>query len=96
MAKWEYHTGFLWAEADMQKEYLKQRWPQTEFAKYTPYSLIPALDKFGEDGWELISMEPVHVGQNADIRIQIVGEHSNRGDVWVHTYFCVFKRQREG
>ncbi len=92
--KWEYYTCFLWAEADKQKEYLQQLWPQQRVSKYAPQALIPELDKFGEEGWELVSMEPVHIGDNQDIQIPVTAVGKGF-EVWVHSYICVFKRPRD-
>lgn len=93
MQKWEYLTCFLSAEANNQKEYLKKRWPeQTYFAKHAPQSLIPMLDNYGDEGWELISMQPVALGQNEDVKTHTGTGGSGGRDTWVSSYLCVFKR----
>lgn len=56
--------------------------------------MIPELNEFGQDGWELVRMEPVGgVGKNGDVSF-------TRGygtlTAWSNAYFCVFKRRREG
>jgi hypothetical protein len=91
--KWEYWTGFL--EADVNdpgaKEYLQNQWEMTNPPKYTPFALMPELNRMGESGWEIIHIEPVHAGKNADILVHVSGETSR---MWSHTYFCVAKRRK--
>lgn len=94
MVKWAYHTCILNADANEQREYLKKRWPEDYFEKHAPQSLIPKLDRIGEEGWELVSMDPVAVGQNQDIKTHALGQTGR--DTWVSSYLCVFKRPREG
>ena len=87
--QWEYWTGFLWADARRQEEYLRQRWPDWNPPKYAPQALIPKLNEFGEKGWELVHMQPVIEGHNDDVAI------GGGGNVaWSHTYLCVFKRRK--
>lgn len=86
--QWEYWTCFLWADAREQKEYLRQRWPDWQPRKYSPEALMPELNKFGEDGWELVHMQPVKEGINRDVLITAGVMH------WSHAYFCVFKRRK--
>lgn len=51
--------------------------------------MMPELDKLGEEGWELIHMEPVaRVGGKGDILFP-AGPH------WTNRYFCVFKRLKQ-
>ncbi len=98
MDKWEYLTLFLTAHHDnwQAKESIaffeKESRHLTEFkpAIYSPQYMIALLNSMGEEGWELIHMEPVaNVGVNHDVLF--VGEarsYSNR-------YFCVFKRRKQ-
>jgi len=88
--KWEYWTGFFRAEAesDAVKQYLKQRWPDWDPGKYAPQAMIPQLNEFGQNGWELVHMTPVaDVGKNHDVKF--VGDLT----CWSHSYFCDFKRR---
>lgn len=94
MVKWEYHTCFLSAEADMEREELRQRWPESNFRKHAPQALVPTLNKYGEKGWELVSMEPVRIGSNEDIQIPVTAVGKGF-EVWAHSYLCIFKRPRE-
>jgi hypothetical protein len=88
--KWEYLSVFVEAEAEPVMDYLEQikSW-KNGVPRYTPESMIPRLDAYGQDGWELIHMQPVVVGKNADI----LAADSGRGIAsWTSSYFCVFKR----
>lgn len=91
--KWEYTSVFVHAHIDNEgaKDYIKSRWPQWDGPKkYSPETLIPELDRFGQDGWELVSMEPVMVGGNHDIAfISGMGAPTR----WSNIYFCAFKRK---
>jgi hypothetical protein len=90
--KWEYMTLFLKAEAEYVKDFLQERWDWKKgIPRNTPESLIPRLDALGEDGWELIHMEPVYAGDNADVLVQDAGSGSR---TWTSTYFCAFKRPK--
>lgn len=88
MPKWEYLTTFLEADTNNKavKDYLKQRFPdQKSFGRHAPQAMIPDLNRLGEDGWELVHMEPVpRVGGKEDILF-------GSGE-WTHHYFCVLKR----
>ena len=86
--QWEYYTTFLQAEARLEETFLEQLKDWKEgIPPYTPESLIPRLNALGADGWELVHMEPVVVGRNADVLLQ-----SDNANKWTSTYFCVFKR----
>jgi hypothetical protein len=90
MEKWEYFTTFIEASVKKEnKDYLKQRLPdKKKLPKFSPESMMPELDKLGDEGWELVHMEPVaKVGGNGDILFDGAPRWSNR-------YFCVFKRQK--
>jgi hypothetical protein len=89
-SKWEYRTLFLKAEAEHVMDFLQENWNwKNGIPRNTPESLIPRLDALGEDGWELIHMQPVIAGNNADVLL-------NDPSVlrWTSTYFCVFKRPK--
>ncbi|MBZ0282002.1 MAG: hypothetical protein K8L97_14785 [Anaerolineae bacterium] len=92
MAKWEYLTKFVTADAKSQgaKEFLKQYRPNWKNPPpYTPEAMMPELDTLGDQGWELVHMEPVaRVGKKGDVFFQ------GAGSEWSNTYFCVFKRQK--
>lgn len=89
--KWEYLSTFMEARANSKeiKEFIKQEFDIKKPARYAPESMIPELNRLGEDGWELVHMEPVaRVGSKGDVRFE--------NDRWSNTYFCVFKRRKEG
>lgn len=88
--QWEYLTIFVRAEAALVKDFLEERWDwKSGIPRNTPESMIPRLDALGREGWELVTMQPVFVGSNADV----LAVDSGRGAAgWTSTYFCVFKR----
>lgn len=83
MPRWEYLTLFL--DANPMKANLPK---QPGLATFAPQYLKPQLDVYGADGWELIAIHPVEVGQSGDTYIP----GSGRDTRWAHEYFCVFKR----
>ena len=94
--KWEYMPRFCYAHIETEgvKEFLKQRWPNWKNPPmYTPQTMIPDLNRWGEDGWELVHMEPVpSVGGKGDVGFPIGG---TGGTSWSNVYFCVFKRRKQ-
>lgn len=88
--KWEYLSVFVRAEADPVKDFLEERWDwKSGIPRNTPESMIPRLDAYGQEGWELVHMQPVVVGKNADV---MVTDSGNGIASWTSAYFCVFKR----
>ncbi len=88
--QWQYMTTFVHADIENQgvREFLKQTWPNwAKPPKYTPETMIPELDAWGRDGWELVEMEPV--GRMGD-----QGDASYGDGGWTHAHFCVFKRRK--
>jgi hypothetical protein len=88
--QWEYLTVFVEAEAEPVQDYLTElkTW-KSGIPRNTPEAMMPRLDAYGQDGWELVHMQPVYVGRNADVLVV----DSGRGSAgWSSTYFCVFKR----
>ena len=95
--QWEYMTEFAWANIEHKgvAEYLANRWPNWKPSKFSPEAMIPHLNEWGKEGWELIHMEPIHsVGKNADVGFS-TGGGSPAVTHWSNVYFCVFKRQIE-
>lgn len=89
--KWEYLTTFFEAKATKKeiKTYLKEELDVKKPKRYAPESMIPALNELGDEGWELIHMEPVAgVGGKGDVKFE--------GGRWSNMYFCVFKRRKPG
>ena len=91
--KWEYLSVFVEAEAEPVMDYLEEikSW-KNGVPRNTPESMIPRLDSYGQDGWELVHMQPVIVGKNADV---LAGGDSSGMNTWTSSYFCVFKRPEE-
>lgn len=89
MEKWEYMTRFFEAAAkdDDTKAFIETRF-QKKPRKHSPESMIPQLNELGEQGWEVVHMEPVpKVGRKEDVGF----DHN-----WSSTYFCVLKRRKPG
>lgn len=90
--QWEYMTTFLQAEARLEEDFLAQMRDWKEgIPPHTPESLIPRLNAYGADGWELVHMQPVGVGTKGDILMQ----DGSGSRFWSSTYFCAFKRAKE-
>ncbi len=91
--QWEYMTTFLDAEARFEEAYLQQLRDWKEgIPMYTPEALVPRLNAYGEQGWELLSMQPVGVGRHYDV----LAQDGSGNRLWTHSYFCVFKRAKPG
>lgn len=87
--QWEYLTTFVQADARLEEDFLlRLRDWKGGIPIYTPEAMIPRLNAYGEQGWELLTMQPVGAGHNADVLVQ--DGSGNR--FWTNTYFCVFKR----
>jgi hypothetical protein len=91
MEKWEYKTRILNSSIDDDgvKKYLLRTYPNSEIPKYSPETMEKLLNEEGQNGWELIHMQPVAgVGANGDVWWQggAVPTYSN-------AYFCVFKKR---
>lgn len=92
MEQWEYWPTYLEAKANKKemKEYLKSKVPDLKRPpKFMVESLMPQLNEMGEQGWELVHMEPVPGLDNR-------GRARFGGREWSNVYFCVFKRRRAG
>ncbi len=88
MQAWEYLTTFVEAVAEREMAYLMETRSWKEgIPRNAPEAMIPKMNAYGAQGWELVHMEPVIVGRNADILI-----HTDNTNKWSSTYFCVFKR----
>jgi len=87
--QWEHHIEYIHADADRQRAFLQELHPGRSFPIYAVQATLPRLNELGEQGWELVQMQPVFVGDNGDILI--TGGDWKR---WTSTYFCVFKRRK--
>jgi len=84
--KWEYFTTFIGANAEKVLQEVKKT--RKNAGKYAPEAMAPSLNSFGEQGWELVHMQPVFIGNNDDVKI------TDTGPLWTAWYFCVFKRRK--
>ena len=91
MQKWEYSTEFVRAHVDKTgwEKYRDDPSPDSKPPKYAPYTMIPELNERGEDGWELVHMQPVVVGKRHDVGFPGNVNH------WSHAYFCAWKRPKQ-
>lgn len=96
--RWEYITQFVFADIEFPgvKDYFKEAFsPEYKPPKYSPEAMIPELNSWGAEGWELVHMEPVAgVGKNFDVKF--VSGGSTTGiptTTWSNVYFCVLKRR---
>jgi hypothetical protein len=96
MSNWEYFTTILEADVKQQSEKLKARCPDVPFQDYSPQALIPQLDEIGEKRWELVSLQPVIVGTNAELLLIQPGAvlPAVVAKMWTHSYLCSFKRPK--
>lgn len=92
MQQWEYLTAFLQADARLEEDFLTQfrDWKEG-IPQYATEALMPRLNAYGEQGWELVHIQPVVVGGKADVLLM---DNSN-SRVWASTYFCTFKRPKD-
>lgn len=91
MEQWEYLTTYLEAsiKGREQRKELQKRFGKRKLPRYMVESLLPELNKFGEEGWELIHMEPVPgVGRKGNVLFLGASRR------WSNTYFCVLKRRK--
>ncbi len=89
---WEHLVVYLEADARQHAAFLQQMWPGERFPKYAAQSLMPQLDYYGQQGWELVSIQPVIEGSNGDILI--TDRTEGLAGRWTNTYLCVFKRPK--
>ncbi len=91
MEKWEYMTRFFEARANKKeiRTFIKEEFDKKPRA-FSPEAMIPELNKLGDEGWEIIHMEPVaRVGGKEDVLFD--GDYR-----WSNVYFCVLKRRKPG
>lgn len=90
--QWEYLTLFLEADAEREADILMEMrdW-KSGIPNYAPEALIPRLNALGEQGWELVHMQPARVGSKSDV---LMFDSASGTRVWTSTYFAVFKRPK--
>jgi hypothetical protein len=69
--KWEYRTTVFYAKANdpETRAYLRSVWSSWEPPLHAPQALIPKLNDYGADGWELVHIQPVHLDEDANVLI---------------------------
>ena len=87
METWEYFTTTFKADTDQFPVPLVDGVPRQDYPQHAVQSLIPQLNEFGSQGWEMVS-------------IQLVGENPKKGKMQLastgfetETYFVTFKRR---
>ena len=91
MQQSEYRTELISANSVSKgvKEFLEQQFPGWKPQEHSPETMMLYLNKIGEQGWELVSMQPVAgVGKKWDVQFQ--GEFGT----YSYWYFCAFKRPK--
>ena len=92
MEQWEYWPTYLEARATKKdiKQYLREKLPGiSRTPKFMVEAVMPQLNAMGEQGWELVHMEPVPaLGKKGDV---LFGSRE-----WSNVYFCVLKRRKPG
>jgi hypothetical protein len=91
--RWEYWTCFLEANAEREQDFLAETLQWKRIPKYAVESLVPQLDRYGRDGWELVELRPVALGINHDVLMFDVKGGAMSGADWTHVYLCAFKRR---
>lgn len=88
MQRWEYFATTLTSNVQDAPVPIRDDIPPDGHGKYSTYALMPQLNHLGDQGWELVSIEPVSLGKNGDV----VRPDANAAR-WGRDYFCCFKRQ---
>lgn len=91
MEKWEYRTEFVFANIENKSimNYFKEKYPNWKNpSKFAPETMELYLNQQGEEGWEVISLEPVRIGKNSDVFF--TGSYEGYSNV----YFCAMKRRK--
>ena len=90
--KWEYYTTI--ESADIYNTapagYIEKHWPDHKPKRLDPSNLIPRLNEWGQEGWELVHMQPIW---SQTVRGALVV--TSDWEVGAKLYFCVFKRPIE-
>lgn len=87
MDTWEYFTTTLTADIDRTPVPTTDDIPLGRHPRYSVHTLMPQLTELGAKGWELVSLQPVQVGSNGDVRVC----DASSGH-WTYTYLAAFKR----
>lgn len=70
--RWEYRTVILSARAREPeiRTYLESVWPGWNPPLHAPQALIPKLNDYGANGWELIHIQPVFLDEDANVLVE--------------------------
>jgi hypothetical protein len=98
VTRWEYLVRVFELNKDdevvidyVQREYPDRNWK--ELPKYDMLMLEAWLNKCGEEGWELVRLEPVDsVGDNGDVGYIFPDAYNT----WRRKFLCAFKRPAGG
>jgi len=90
--QWECLIVTLRADTEEQQAFLQREFPEEKLPQYAPEALIPLLNQYGVQGWELVSLHPVIKGINGDMYMggPDIGVNSH----WTNQYLCAFKRRK--
>ncbi len=94
MPQWEYLTVLLNADALGVEAYLADHFAGWQVGRYSPVALVPYLNEYGAQGWELVSVQPVASGSDEAIMIHNGSADGPAGRIWSHTYLCAFRRPK--
>ncbi len=83
--KWEYRSMYLFAELD------KDTAKRTRQQRFSPTMLEPKLNRLGEEGWELMHIEPVYIDNEG---YSVAHSFGGVGNYLANQYLCVFKRRK--
>jgi hypothetical protein len=91
LERWEYWTCFLEADAESERSFLEESLQWKRIPKYAVEALVPALNRYGQEGWELVELRPVVIGGNHDVLAFEAPQVEQRE--WTPIYLCAFKRR---
>lgn len=84
---WEHYIELIEADAQQHIEFVQPFYTAGSVPRYAMQSILPRLNHLGEQGWELVQIQPVMIGKNGDV---LVG--GAMSEKWTRTYLCTFKR----
>ncbi len=94
MQQWEYFSVLVDADTQRVPDYIADHFPNWQVGRFSPLALIPYLNDYGAQGWELISAQPVANGTDEAILMHNAAPGGQAARIWTHTYLCIFKRAR--
>jgi hypothetical protein len=87
--QWEHYVEFVTADSQYDPPFVQQFYPQGRAPVYAIQSILPRLNYLGEQGWQLVNIQPVRLGGNGDVMMESGGSRE-----WNNAYLCAFKRRR--